>query len=117
MILMRALVSKIWDLRCTCKQQGAVRKPALTGINLLLEVRKIRRLRKGLQSRSNADAVRRVIDERSAVETGLRALRRLAKARRSAGRLRTRPSEEEMISMSVGRFSEDLRSGSVIVAK
>jgi len=51
----------------------------LTGINLLLEVRKIRRLREGLQSRSNSDALRRVIDERLAVETGLQALRSLRK--------------------------------------
>ncbi len=50
----------------------------MTGINLLLE-RKIRRLRKGLQSRSNSDALRRVIDERLAVETGLQALRSLRK--------------------------------------
>ncbi len=52
---------------------------ALTRTNLLLETGKVRRLRKGLQSRSNADAVWRVIDERPAVETGLRALRRLRK--------------------------------------
>ncbi len=51
----------------------------MTGINLLLEVRKIRRLREGLQSRSNSDALRRVIDERLAVETGLQALRSLRK--------------------------------------
>src|SRR5204863_8294372 len=35
---------------------------SLTGINLFLEVRKIRRLRKKLRSRSNSDVVRRVID-------------------------------------------------------
>ena len=51
----------------------------MTGINLLLEVRKIRRLRKALQSRSNSEAVRRVIDERLAAETGLQALGNLRK--------------------------------------
>jgi len=55
---------------------------ALTRTNLLLETRKLRRLRKALRSRSNSEAVRRVIDERLAVETGLSALRRL---RRSGG--------------------------------
>jgi len=52
---------------------------ALTRTNLLLEVGKIRRLRKALQSRSNSEAVRRVIDERLAVESGLQALQRLRK--------------------------------------
>ena len=50
---------------------------ALTRTNLLLEVEKVRRLRKALQSRSNSEAVRRVIDERLAVEAGLQALRSL----------------------------------------
>ena len=50
---------------------------ALTRTSLLLEVGKVRRLRKALQSRSNSEAVRRVIDERLAVETGLDALRSL----------------------------------------
>jgi hypothetical protein len=54
-------------------------KAAITRTNLLLEVGKIRRLRKALQSRSNSEAVRRVIDERLAVETGLAALRSLRK--------------------------------------
>lgn len=54
-------------------------RTALTRTNLLLEVGKIRRLRKVLQSRSNSDAVRRVIDERLAVEAGLKALRSLRK--------------------------------------
>lgn len=48
-----------------------------TRTSLLLEVEKVRRLRKALQSRSNSEAVRRAIDERLAVETGLQALRRL----------------------------------------
>jgi hypothetical protein len=52
-------------------------KGALTRTNLLLETGKIRRLRKALQSRSNSEAVRRAIDERLAVETGLAALRNL----------------------------------------
>lgn len=52
-------------------------RAALTRTNLLLEVRKVRRLRKALRSRSNSEAVRRVIDERLAVETGLEALRGL----------------------------------------
>ena len=52
-------------------------RAALTRTNLLLEVRKVRRLRKALSSRSNSEAVRRVIDERLAVETGLAALRSL----------------------------------------
>ena len=52
-------------------------RAALTRTNLLLEVGKVRRLRKALRSRSNSEAVRRVIDERLAVETGLEALRTL----------------------------------------
>jgi hypothetical protein len=52
-------------------------RAALTRTNLLLEVGKVRRLRKALRSRSNSEAVRRVIDERLAVETGLEALRSL----------------------------------------
>jgi hypothetical protein len=51
----------------------------LTRTNLLLEVGKVKRLRKALRSRSNSEAVRRVIDERLAVETGLEALRSLRK--------------------------------------
>jgi len=45
--------------------------PALTRTNLLLETGKVRRLRRALQSRSNSEAVRRVIDERLAAEAGL----------------------------------------------
>ncbi len=69
----------MYNRRWGCKHNGAVSRPALTGINLLLEVRKIRLLRKPLQSRSNSGTVRRVIDERRAVETGLKALGRLRK--------------------------------------
>jgi hypothetical protein len=52
-------------------------RAALTRTNLLLEVGKVRRLRKALRSRSNSEAVRQVIDERLAAETGLEALRNL----------------------------------------
>lgn len=55
-------------------------RAALTRTNLLLETRKVRRLRKALRSRSNSEAVRLVIDERLAVEAGLRALRKLRKS-------------------------------------
>jgi hypothetical protein len=50
---------------------------ALTRTNLLLETAKVRRLRKALGSASNSEAVRRVINERLAVEAGLQALRDL----------------------------------------
>ncbi len=49
----------------------------LTRTNLLLESGKVQQLRKALHSRSNSEAVRRVIEERLAVEAGLRALRTL----------------------------------------
>jgi hypothetical protein len=52
---------------------------ALSRTNLVLDVGKVRRLRKALRSRSNSEAVRRVIDERLAVESGLEALRSLRK--------------------------------------
>ena len=55
-------------------------RAALTRTNLLLETRKVRRLRKALRSRSNSEAVRLVIDERLAVEAGLQALRKLRKS-------------------------------------
>ena len=55
-------------------------RAALTRTNLLLETRKVRRLRKALRSRSNSEAVRHVIDDRLAVEAGLRALRKLRKS-------------------------------------
>jgi hypothetical protein len=54
-------------------------RTALTRTNLLLETGKVRRLRKALQSRSNSEAVRSVIDERLAVEAGLQALQDLRK--------------------------------------
>jgi hypothetical protein len=46
-------------------------------MNLQLEVGKVRRLRKLPRADSNSEAVRRVIDERLAVQSGLTALRRL----------------------------------------
>jgi hypothetical protein len=52
-------------------------KVALTRTNLLLETAKVRRLRNALGSPSNSAAVRRVINERLAVEAGLGALRDL----------------------------------------
>ena len=54
-------------------------RTALTRTNLLLETGKVRRLRKALQSRSNSEAVRRVIDERLVVVAGLQALQDLRK--------------------------------------
>jgi|SRR5215469_3946605 len=54
-------------------------KAAITRTNLLLEVSKIRQLRKALKSRSNSEAVRITIDERLSVEAGLAALRTLRK--------------------------------------
>jgi ActR/RegA family two-component response regulator len=50
---------------------------AVTRTNFLVDLAKVRELRKALNARSNSEAVRRVIDERLAVETGLNALRRL----------------------------------------
>src|SRR6202021_2345447 len=50
---------------------------ALTRTNLLLDSGKVQQLRKTLHSRSNSEAVRRVIEERLAVEAGLGALRPL----------------------------------------
>jgi hypothetical protein len=45
----------------------------------MLDAGKVRQLREALRSRSNSEAVRLVIDERLAVEAGLRALRRMGK--------------------------------------
>jgi hypothetical protein len=52
---------------------------AVTRTNFLVDLAKVRELRRVLNLRSNSEAVRRVIDERLAVETGLNALRRLRK--------------------------------------
>jgi hypothetical protein len=65
--------------RLTYTPEAAMSGGALTRTNLLLETGKVRRLRKALQSRSNSEAVRRVIDERLAVEAGLQALQDLRK--------------------------------------
>jgi hypothetical protein len=46
-------------------------KMVLTRTSLLLDVTKVRRLRKILQAQSNSEAVRRIIDERLAMETDL----------------------------------------------
>jgi hypothetical protein len=52
---------------------------AITRTNLLLELAKVIQLRRVLRLQSNSEAVRRVIDERLAAETGLKALRTLRK--------------------------------------
>ena len=54
-------------------------KRAITRTNLLLDLGKVRQLRRALHVRSNSEAVRRIIDERLAVEEGLNALRDLGK--------------------------------------
>lgn len=71
---MRAVV---YNCRHAYTPENVMNRAALTRTNLLLEVGKVRRLRKALRSRSNSEAVRRVIDERLAVETGLETLRSL----------------------------------------
>ena len=67
----------VYNWRHTYTLENVMNRAALTRTNLLLEAGKVRRLRKALRSRSNSEAVRRVIDERLAVETGLEALRNL----------------------------------------
>ena len=52
-------------------------KKTIRRTNLLLDLGKVRQLRKALRVRSNSEAVRRAIDERLAVEAGLNALRDL----------------------------------------
>jgi hypothetical protein len=54
-------------------------KRTIRRTNLLLDLRKVRQLRKALRLRSNSEAVRWAIDERLAVEAGLNALRDLRK--------------------------------------
>lgn len=56
-----------------------MRTTPLTRINLLLDIGKVQRLRKALRSRSNSEAVRRVIDERLIVEKGFQVLRGVRK--------------------------------------
>lgn len=67
----------MYNCRQTYTLDNVMNRAPLTRTNLLLEAVKVRRLRKALRSRSNSEAVRRVIDERLAVETGLEALRSL----------------------------------------
>jgi hypothetical protein len=57
--------------------EAGMTKAVLTRTNLLLETGRVRLLRKALQSKSNSEAVRRVINERLAAEAGLQALRDL----------------------------------------
>jgi len=54
-------------------------KRTIRRTNLLLDLGKVRQLRKALRLRSNSEAVRWAIDERLAVEAGLNALRDLRK--------------------------------------
>ena len=54
-------------------------KRTIRRTNLLLDLSKVRQLRKALRLRSNSEAVRWAIDERLAVEAGLNALRDLRK--------------------------------------
>jgi len=54
-------------------------KKAIRRTNLLLDLGKVRQLRKALRLRSNSEAVRWAIDERLAIEAGLNALRDLRK--------------------------------------
>jgi hypothetical protein len=57
----------------------SILKRTIRRTNLLLDLGKVRQLRKALRSRSNSEAVRWAIDERLAVEAGLNALRDLRK--------------------------------------
>ena len=54
-------------------------KRTIRRTNLMLDLGKVRQLRKALRLRSNSEAVRWAIDERLAVEAGLNALRDLRK--------------------------------------
>jgi len=54
-------------------------KRTIRRTNLLLDLGKVKQLRKALGLRSNSEAVRWAIDERLAVEAGLNALRALSK--------------------------------------
>ena len=54
-------------------------KPAsVKRVNLLLEERKVRKLRRELRARSNSEAVRMAIDRELAAKEALNALRRLS---------------------------------------
>jgi len=67
----------VYNYSCFYTLEETVGRVVLTRTNLMLEVGKVRRLRKALQSRSNSEAVRLVIDERLAAKVGLQALRNL----------------------------------------
>jgi hypothetical protein len=54
-------------------------KSALTRTNLMLDTGKLLRVRRTLRSRSNSEAVRRLIDEHLAAERGVQALKNLQK--------------------------------------
>ena len=54
-------------------------KKTIRRTNLLLDLGKVKQLRKALRLRSNSEAVRWAIDDRLAVEAGLIALRALSK--------------------------------------
>ena len=54
-------------------------KRTIRRTNLLLDLGKVRQLRKTLRLRSNSEAVRWAIDEHLAIEAGLGALRDLSK--------------------------------------
>ena len=56
------------------------RTGARTRINLVLDARQIRRLRRILEAPSNSAAVRRAIEERLAVEEGIEAWRDIRKS-------------------------------------
>jgi len=83
---------------------------ALTRTNLLLESGKVQQLPKTLHSRSNSEAVRRVIEERLAVEAGLGALRTLRELGGPEDVLRACFSEKEMTRFRSG-ISENNTSG------
>ena len=72
----KKLQSVVYDLTWLYKPRVAMSR-TLTRTDLLLESGKVQQLRKTLHSRSNSEAVQRVIEERLAVEAGLWALRTL----------------------------------------
>jgi hypothetical protein len=54
-------------------------KRVLTRANLLVEMPKLRHVRKKLRLRSNSEAVRKLVDQHIAAERGVQALRDLQK--------------------------------------
>jgi len=73
------MIHVVYNCGSSYTLENIVSRGVLTRTNLLLEAGKVRQLRRALQSRSNSEAVRLVIDERLAVEAGLQALRNLGK--------------------------------------